>query len=123
MKSIYVFLLLTITTFSVFAQEGGTIRGTIKDSKTKEDIIGATILVQGINKGAATDVNGFFSFGKLPTGSYSLKVSFVGYESKIYEGVKVEPNQVTELNLSLAEESATLAEVKVVAQKLTNTEV
>jgi len=59
MKSIYVFLLLTISTFSVFAQEGGTIRGTIKDSKTKEDIIGATILVQGINKGAATDVNGF----------------------------------------------------------------
>ncbi|MHA8106835.1 TonB-dependent receptor [Aquirufa sp. 5-AUSEE-100C1] len=123
MKSIYVFLLLTFTTFSGLAQDGGTIRGTIKDSKTKEDIIGATILVQGINKGAATDVNGFFSFGKLPAGSYSLKVSFVGYESKIYEGVKVEPNQVTELNLSLAEESATLAEVKVVAQKLTNTEV
>jgi outer membrane receptor for ferrienterochelin and colicin len=123
MKSIYVFLLLTITSFSVLAQDGGTIRGTIKDSKTKEDIIGATILVQGINKGAATDINGFFSFGKLPAGSYSLKVSFVGYESKIYEGVKVEPNQVTELNLSLAEESATLAEVKVVAQKLTNTEV
>jgi outer membrane receptor protein involved in Fe transport len=88
-----------------------------------EDIIGATILIQGINKGAATDVNGFFSFGKIPAGTYSLKISFVGYESKIYEGVKVGANQVTELNLSLAEESATLAEVKVVAQKLTNTEV
>jgi outer membrane receptor protein involved in Fe transport len=123
MKSIYVFILLLVSTVAAFAQEGGTIRGTIKDSKSKEDIIGATILVQGINKGAATDINGFFSFGKLPAGSYSLKVSFVGYESKIYEGVKVESNQVTELNLSLAEESATLAEVKVVAQKLTNTEV
>jgi outer membrane receptor for ferrienterochelin and colicin len=123
MKSIYVFILLFVSTVTAFAQEGGTIRGTIKDSKSKEDIIGATILVQGINKGAATDINGFFSFGKLPAGSYSLKVSFVGYESKIYEGVKVVANQVTELNLSLAEESATLAEVKVVAQKLTNTEV
>ena len=122
MKSIYVFILLLLVSTPIFAQEGGTIRGTIKDSKTKEDIIGATILVQGINKGAATDINGFFSFGKLPVGSYSLKISFVGYESKIYEGVKVAANQVTELNLSLAEESATLAEVKVVAQKLTNTE-
>ena len=123
MKSIYAFILVVLVTFSSFAQDGGTIRGTIKDTKTKEDIIGATILIQGINKGAATDVNGFFSFGKIPAGSYSLKVSFVGYESKIYEGVKVAANQVTELNLSLAEESATLAEVKVVAQKLTNTEV
>ena len=123
MKSIYVFILLLLVSTPIFAQEGGTIRGTIKDSKTKEDIIGATILVQGINKGAATDVNGFFSFGKIPAGTYSLKISFVGYESKIYEGVKVASNQVTELNLSLAEESATLAEVKVVAQKLTNTEV
>lgn len=123
MKSIKVLLLLLLSTFSLFAQEGGTIRGTIKDSKTKEDIIGATILVQGVNKGAATDINGFFSFGKLPEGTYSLKISFVGYESKIYEGVKVSANQVTELNLSLAEEAATLAEVRVVAQKLTNTEV
>ncbi len=123
MKSIYAVILVVFVTFSSFAQDGGTIRGTIKDTKTKEDIIGATILIQGINKGAATDVNGFFSFGKIPAGTYSLKISFVGYESKIYEGVKVGANQVTELNLSLAEESATLAEVKVVAQKLTNTEV
>jgi outer membrane receptor protein involved in Fe transport len=122
MKTIKVLLLFVLSTVTAIAQDGGTIRGTIKDSKTKEDIIGATILVQGINKGAATDINGFFSFGKLPAGSYSLKISFVGYESKIYEGVKVAANQVTELNLSLAEESATLAEVKVVAQKLTNTE-
>lgn len=122
MKIIKVLVLFVLSTVTAIAQDGGTIRGTIKDSKTKEDIIGATILVQGINKGAATDINGFFSFGKLPVGSYSLKISFVGYESKIYEGVKVAANQVTELNLSLAEESATLAEVKVVAQKLTNTE-
>ena len=122
MKTIKALVLFVLSTVTAIAQDGGTIRGTIKDSKTKEDIIGATILVQGINKGAATDINGFFSFGKLPVGSYSLKISFVGYESKIYEGVKVAANQVTELNLSLAEESATLAEVKVVAQKLTNTE-
>jgi outer membrane receptor protein involved in Fe transport len=126
MKLIYkytnlIILFLSLST-AAFAQEG-TLRGTIKDAKTKEDIIGATILVQGINKGAATDINGFFSFAKLPAGSYSLKISYVGYESKIYEGVKVELGQVTDLNLSIAEASSNLAEVKVVAQRLTNTEV
>ena len=126
MKSIYKYtnLIILFLTLSgaAFAQEG-TLRGTIKDAKTKEDIIGATILVQGINKGAATDINGFFSFAKLPVGSYSLKISYVGYDSKIYEGVKVEAGQVTDLNLSIEETSSTLAEVKVVAQRLTNTEV
>ena len=126
MKSIYKYtnLIILFLTLSgaAFAQEG-TLRGTIKDAKTKEDIIGATILVQGINKGAATDINGFFSFAKLPAGSYSLKISYVGYDSKIYEGVKVEAGQVTDLNLSIEETSSTLAEVKVVAQRLTNTEV
>jgi outer membrane receptor protein involved in Fe transport len=116
-----IILFLSLST-AAFAQEG-TLRGTIKDEKTKEDIIGATILVQGINKGAATDINGFFSIAKLPAGSYSLKISYVGYDSKIYEGVKVEAGQVTELNLNIQETSSTLAEVKVVAQKLTNTEV
>jgi TonB-dependent receptor len=127
MKSIFKYTNLIILFFSLstaaFAQESGTLRGTIKDAKTKEDIIGATILVQGINKGAATDINGFFSFAKLPVGSYSLKISYVGYDSKIYEGVKVEAGQVTDLNLSIEETSSTLAEVKVVAQRLTNTEV
>jgi TonB-dependent receptor len=124
MKSVFSKIILFLfISVSVFAQNSGTLRGTIKDVKTKEDIIGATILVQGINKGAATDINGFFSFAKLPAGSYSLKISFVGYETKIYENVKVLADQVTELNLGLAEEAATLAEVKVVAQKLTNTEV
>ncbi len=115
-----VFLFLS---FASFAQQTGVIRGTIKDVKSKEDIIGATVLIQGSTKGAATDINGFFTFGKLAVGTYSLKISFVGYQSKIYENVKVEADQVTDLNLTIAEESSTLAEVKVVAQRLTNTEV
>ncbi|MHA8050473.1 TonB-dependent receptor domain-containing protein [Aquirufa sp. ROCK-SH2] len=127
MKLIAIYTNLVLTTllcsFATLAQDAGILRGTIKDVKSKEDIIGATILVQGINKGAATDINGFFSFSKLPVGTYSLKISFVGYQTKIYENVKVTANQVTELNLTLAEESTNLAEVKVVAQRLTNTEV
>ena len=119
----YYLILFLFLSIASFAQQTGVIRGTIKDIKSKEDIIGATVLIQGSTKGAATDINGFFTFGKLAVGTYSLKISFVGYQSKIYENVKVEADQVTDLNLTIAEESSTLAEVKVVAQRLTNTEV
>ena len=48
-------LISLFASFTSIAQETGILRGIIKDVKTKEDIIGATILVQGINKGAATE--------------------------------------------------------------------
>jgi iron complex outermembrane receptor protein len=72
--NLFVFNFLFI--LGAFAQQTGVLRGTIKDVKTKEDIIGATILLQGSTKGASTDINGFFNFGKLPVGTYSLKISF-----------------------------------------------
>jgi outer membrane receptor protein involved in Fe transport len=121
-RSNYLILFLFIS-IATFGQQTGVIRGTIKDVKSNEDIIGATVLIQGSTKGAATDVNGFFTFGKLAVGTYSLKISFVGYQPKIYENVKVEADQVTDLNLTIVEEFSTLAEVKVIAQRLTNTEV
>lgn len=121
-KLLYSFILLFFTITSIFAQEG-TIRGTIKDSKTKEDLVGATIYIEGLNKGAAADINGFFSLNRIPAGTYKLKVSFVGYANKTVEGVTVISDKVTEINAFLDEEGNTLAEVRVVGQKLTNTEI
>jgi outer membrane receptor protein involved in Fe transport len=116
-------ILIVITSLSfTFAQEG-TIRGTIKDTKTKEDLVGATVFIEGLNKGAAADINGFFSVNNVPVGTYKIKISFVGYKTKFIENVQVLAQQVTEINTFVEEEGATLNEVKVVAQKLTNTEV
>ncbi len=105
------------------AQQTGTIRGNIKDAVTKEDIIGATVIIEGQNKGASADINGFFSLNRVAPGVYSLKISFVGYKTKTIPNVKVEAEKVTEINTVIEEEGATLQEVRVVGQKLTNTEV
>lgn len=121
-KIISTTLILIATIAFAYAQEG-TIRGTIKDTKTKEDLVGATIFVEGLNKGTAADINGFFSISRVPVGSYKLKISFVGYQTKFIENVKVIADQVTEINTFIEEEGATLNEVKVIGQKLTNTEV
>jgi outer membrane receptor for Fe3+-dicitrate len=52
-----------------------------------------------------------------------LKVSFVGFNVKVIEKVQVLAEKVTEVNVLLQEEGSTLSEVKVVGQKLTNTEI
>lgn len=122
-KLLYTLIILFSSLSFTFAQEG-TIRGTIKDAVSKEDLVGATVFIEGINRGAAADINGFFSFNKIPVGNYKLKISFVGYKVKVIENVKVVEGSVTEINTFIEEDQATtLNEVRVVAQKLTNTEV
>jgi TonB-dependent receptor len=115
-------LILIASIAFTYAQEG-TIRGTIKDAKSKEDLVGATVFIEGLNKGTAADINGFFSISRIPAGNYKLKVSFVGYQIKFIENVKVLADQVTEINTFIEEEGATLNEVKVIGQRITNTEV
>jgi outer membrane receptor for ferrienterochelin and colicin len=121
-KLISTILILIASIAFTFAQEG-TIRGTIKDAKSKEDLVGATVFIEGLNKGAAADINGFFTISRVPVGNYKIKISFVGYNPKFIEDVKVLSEQVTEINTFVEEEGATLNEVKVIGQKLTNTEV
>jgi outer membrane receptor protein involved in Fe transport len=121
-KLLSTILILFVSISFAFAQEG-TIRGTIKDTKSKEDLVGATVFLEGHNKGGAADINGFFSLSHLPVGTYKLRISFVGYKSKFIENVRVLADQVTEVNTFLDEEGSTLNEVKVIGQKLTNTEI
>ncbi len=124
MKQLITALVLILLSFSdIYAQSSGTIRGNIKDAKSKEDLIGATVFVEGLNRGAATDINGFFSISKVPSGTYKLKITYVGYKVKFIENIKVVSEQITEINTFLDEEGSVLKEVKVRGQKLTNTEV
>lgn len=111
-----------LLSFATFAQTG-TLRGTITDAKTKETLIGATVRIAGTQLGVATDVNGFFSFAKVPAGSYTVEVTYVSYNTETIPNVKIEADKVTEINTALLESAATLAEVKVVATRQTNTEV
>lgn len=117
---------LTIV-FSLFAlvafAQTGTVRGTLKDAKNNEDIIGATVRVEGTTLGAVTDINGFFTINKVPAGKVKLVVTYISYQTKEIPNVTVEADKVTEVNSFLEEERKILNEVKITAQRLTNTEI
>lgn len=115
-------LFLLFASIITFAQTG-TIRGTIKDAKTNEDLIGATIKVEGTALGSVTDINGFFSIPKVPTGKVKVRITYVSYQDKVIADVSVVDGSVTEINTGLEEEKTLLQEVKVTASRLTNTEV
>ena len=56
------------------------VRGMVIGSDNKEPLIGAFILIEGTNKGVATNIDGLFAL-KLPPDA-SLVVSFIGYKQK-----------------------------------------
>ena len=81
----FLFLLLfTATVNTAIADEKanvtkqGTVRGRIIDA-TKHTLPGASIYIEKLHTGVTSDVNGFYTFSNLDPGTYTIKVSYVGY--------------------------------------------
>jgi outer membrane receptor protein involved in Fe transport len=115
-------LLFLLSASFAFAQTG-SIRGLIKDAKTKDALIGATVLVEGTQIGAAADVDGSFSLAGVPSGSHKIIISFVSYKTKEIPNVRVESGNITVIDTEMEEEGTALQEVVVRAARATNTEV
>ena len=56
------------------------VRGMVIDAEDKEPVIGASVVIDGTNKGVATNVDGQFAL-KLPPDT-SLVISYIGYKTK-----------------------------------------
>lgn len=56
----------------------GTVRGRIIDA-TKQTLPGASVYIEKLRTGVTSDVNGFYTFSNLDPGTYTVKVSYVGY--------------------------------------------
>ncbi|MGA0556877.1 TonB-dependent receptor domain-containing protein [Larkinella sp. VNQ87] len=101
----------------------GTVRGTVKDAKTKESLIGCTIRIDGTQLGTTTDVDGNFTLGNVPVGTHKVIISYVSYKTKEIPGVRVESGNTTVIDTELNDEGTVLQEVVVRANRATNTEV
>jgi TonB-linked SusC/RagA family outer membrane protein len=110
LKKNFVTAIFLSFSFAIFAQGNGVkIEGKVIDSKTQEPIIGATVALVNTSKGAATNIEGQFTF-TVPSLPATLKVEYVGYrnlEIDIYE--YTEP-----LEIVLAEASSFINEVVVI---------
>ncbi|WP_138430161.1 TonB-dependent receptor [Fodinibius saliphilus] len=101
-----------------YAQEEGTIRGTVIENTNGEPVYGVTVVVKGTSKGAATDFDGEFDI-KLPAGMYDVRISYVSYKPITIESVKVSPGDVTLLdNIRIQKSVEEMEEVVVTAESI-----
>lgn len=80
MKKFIVLLFVTFNIVNVFGQN--IFKAIIKDSETKELLIGATAVLQGTTNGASADINGIVEIKNVPDGEQIIVFSFVGYEQR-----------------------------------------
>ncbi|MEO6149427.1 MAG: TonB-dependent receptor [Mucilaginibacter sp.] len=111
------FALLTVTfSGNLFAQSTGKIAGKIIDQKTSETLIGATVMIEGTSKGAATNVDGQYSLSGIAPGKYVVSIKYIGYQTKSISDVVVKAGDVTNLDVVLSESSSqSLGEVVIKA--------
>jgi len=107
---LFAFLVLCAPT-TTFAQ-AGTIVGTVTDAQNQETIPGANVTVVDLQTGAVTDADGNYRIGNVPEGTYTLRVSFVGYQSVTRE-VTVNAGETTTVNAQLETGAVGLDEVVV----------
>lgn len=114
--SVFVLALLVWTPKEAQAQYG-KITGTITDALTGEALPGVNVIIDGTTQGTATDLDGeYFIVGVRP-GSYTLVISYIGFETVRVQDVRVQIDLTTEIDVQLKEEVIEGQEVVVVAER------
>ncbi len=93
---IFIFIGLLIATFS---SAQGTITGKI-NSNEGEELIGATVYLQGTTKGTMADIDGNYRLENVPAGTHNLICSYISFESDTI-GVTITNSETLTKNFTL----------------------
>ena len=111
MKGYLPFILFSLLCFSFnsWGQQKFTLSGSISESSSNETLIGVTVAIPELNTGVTTNEYGFYSI-TLPEGTYTVLISYLGFEDIIQEITLTENRRIDFL---LEEEAEQLDEVVV----------
>jgi outer membrane receptor protein involved in Fe transport len=101
----------------LFSSVSGKIQGTVTDEKTLLPIPYANVVVANTEMGAATDADGNFFILNVPTGAYTVEVSYIGYQTKRIVEVVVEYNKTARLEVTLKPSAIELSPVTVTSER------
>lgn len=113
-KSLALLVLFLFTATSTFAQKKFTLSGYVKDDTNGESMPGANVYIVENKQGAATNTYGFYSL-TLPEGTYTVSVSFVGFQDFKQQ---VQLNKDTRLNINLKIKAIEAKEVEITGTRI-----
>lgn len=111
MKTTFLTLLILISSIA-FGQKY-TLSGTVTEASSGEELIGASIFIEGKTVGVITNEYGFYSL-TLPKGTYRFQCKYVGFATQTRE-INLDKSQV--INWELGENAGVLKEAVVSGKK------
>ena len=94
-----------------------TLSGRISDSVTGEYVIGANVILEGLNKGVSTNIYGFYSI-QVPQGEINVIYSFIGYKNVTKQ---LNITEATTINIDLTPSTIEIEGAEVVGSITENT--
>lgn len=110
-KRLHFFICFMLFITGSIQAQNGTIKGRVVSAVNNQPLAFASVLVQGQDLGAVTDIEGNYVLDSLPAGLYNLKATYVGFETKTVFEVRVPANRVINLDFALEPSNNELGEV------------
>lgn len=112
-------LVVALAPLSLWAQTA-TLKGTVTDAESKEKLPGASVAVTSTGlapTGAAADASGNFEVPNLPAGTYTITVSFIGYERKVLTNVTLAAGETKTVDIAVEPSGISLNPVVISASR------
>jgi len=93
------------------SQNTGKLTGRVLDVQTQLPIQGVTVLLENSLIGTATDSNGYFNINEIPTKTYNVLISHLGYQSQTIYNVIIKAYGTPPLQILLEESTNELDEI------------
>lgn len=107
-KEVFCVMLLAMSLNTAFAQSG-TVSGAVTN-ESGNPLVGANIVIDGTNFGAATNMAGEYEITGVSEGDYSFTASYIGYQQST-QSSSVTPGGTTTLDFVLSPSAVGLDEV------------
>ena len=104
-----------LMSFTIHAQTG-KVRGFVYDKADDQPIPFANAVIEGTNYGAVANDEGYFVISGIPAGSYTLKVTFLGYTA-VSQNVEIKSERIVTTKVYMDQASEVLQDVEVSAER------
>ncbi|MBI3141756.1 MAG: TonB-dependent receptor [Bacteroidetes bacterium] len=101
--------------------QGSVVKGRVTNALNNGPLEGASVQVQGMERGCYTDANGYFAIEGLAPGLWNIEIRFTGFDTYIAYETRTTTIKPTFLEISLQPGVYTLGEIQVNADVSTNT--
>ncbi|SHI55986.1 carboxypeptidase-like regulatory domain-containing protein [Pseudozobellia thermophila] len=110
----HLLVLLGLLASSGIYSQSGSLKGRITDFEMGgEPLMFASVAIDGLESGTATNFNGNFEFDNLAPGTYTVEISSLGYET-VRIPVEISANETLRIEEALHAKSISLQDVSAV---------